>query len=204
MQVKLLRVLQTGEVFRIGEHKPIHVDVRIIAATHVNLKKEVEKGNFREDLFYRLNVLPIYIPPLREREDDIILLARHILNRCAKALGKPGVSFSSQAERALMQQPWPGNVRELENSVERAVNIIEGSIIMPEHLGLATVRNSSRLDLKESGSHRLEDIERQAIAGAIQATGYNLSRASRALGITRATLYKKIDKYQLTVERSGV
>lgn len=135
MQVKLLRVLQTGEVNRIGQHKPITTDLRIIAATHFDLKQEVAKGNFREDLFYRLNVLPIRIPPLRERKEDILLLAKHTLDRYRRVLNKTGVRLSPESEGVLEQYHWPGNVRELENVIERAVNLVNGELIKPHLFG---------------------------------------------------------------------
>ena len=165
MQVKLLRVLQTGEVNRIGRHKAITVDLRIIAATHDDLKKEVERGNFREDLFYRLNVLPIHIPPLRTRQEDIILLARHSLNRCRAELNKAEVEFSSDAEKVLGLYHWPGNVRELENIVERAVNLVSDKQIRPTLFGLS---NSRRLPVtpgpKRPLGMKLSQIEQQTIA----------------------------------------
>jgi transcriptional regulator with PAS, ATPase and Fis domain len=196
MQVKLLRVLQTGEVCRIGEHKPIAVNVRIIAATNSDLQKKVESGNFREDLFYRLNVLPISIPPLRERPDDILPLARHFLNRCSQSLNKPALNFSGEAERALMAQRWPGNIRELENAVERAANLVDGDRIQPSDLGITVV---GRLwpQRPTAGGLSLAELEKQAIEANLEAARYNLSQASRILGISRATLYNKIKKYEI-------
>jgi DNA-binding NtrC family response regulator len=196
MQVKLLRVLQTGEVCRIGEHKPIAVNVRIIAATNADLQKKVESGNFREDLFYRLNVLPISIPPLRERSDDILPLARHFLNRCSQSLHKPALNFSGEAERALMTQRWPGNIRELENAVERAANLVDGDRIQPSDLGI-TVLGRLRPQKSNAGGLSLAELEKQAIEANLEAARYNLSQASRILGISRATLYNKIKKYEI-------
>jgi transcriptional regulator of acetoin/glycerol metabolism len=197
MQVKLLRVLQTGEVYRIGEHKPIAVDLRIIAATHNDLKQEVDKGNFREDLFYRLNVFPISIPPLRERSEDIILLTGHILKRCARVLMKPGVEFSSESEQILARYHWPGNIRELENIIERAVNMVVGDIIEPSMLGPISVETRKAVLTERPGSV-LMDVERQAIVEIIKAMEFNMSKAAKMLGITRATLYRKIKKYNLS------
>ncbi len=198
MQVKLLRVLQIGEVCRIGEHKPIIVDLRIIAATHHDLKKEVEKGNFREDLFYRLNVLPINIPPLRERGGDIIHLAEHILDRCRRVLKKSRVEFSADAKASLMGYGWPGNVRELENVVERAVNLVESDQIEPFLFGVnqGSVRNPSVAGPAQK-VRPLQDLEKQAIADALQTLSGNLSQVARTLGISRATLYNKIKKHRL-------
>lgn len=203
MQVKLLRVLQSGEVCRIGEHKPTSVDLRIIAATHLHLKQEVANGNFREDLFYRLNVFPISIPPLRERMEDIILLARYILNRCRQVMDKPEVCFSPKAEQILARYHWPGNIRELENIVERAVNLVDGVVIGPEHLGSLPTRSKKQLLPKFQGS-LLSEVEKRTIMESIEAVAFNKSRAAKMLGITRATLYKKIKKYNLPVPRGFV
>ena len=203
MQIKLLRVLQTGEVSRIGQHKPILINFRIIAATHFNLKQEVANRNFREDLFYRLNVLPIIIPPLRERPDDIVLLAKHILNRCCQVLNKPEVSFSSESEQILESYHWPGNVRELENVVERAVNLVNGNVIEPELFGILTLRKN-RTVFREHRGALLDEVERQTITEIIQEMGFNISRASKVLGITRSTLYKKIKKHNISICRQGV
>ncbi len=202
MQVKLLRVLQTGEVCRIGDHRPITPDVRIIAATNADLKKEVNNRNFREDLFYRLNVFPISIPPLRERPDDIIPLAKHILNRCSQALNKPALKLSPESEHVLASYYWPGNVRELENVVERAANLSEGEKIGPELLGITVTKKKTVL--AERKGTLLEDAERQIISETLEEMNFNLSGASKALGITRATLYKKIRKYHLSIRRESV
>ena len=204
MQVKLLRVLQTGEVNRVGRHRSITVDLRIIAATHDDLKKEVEKGNFREDLFYRLNVLPIYIPPLRERPEDIVPLARHALQRCRVVLNKPDAKFTKDAEQLLENYDWPGNVRELENIVERSANLMSGDQIHPELFGLANFPVISSVTPAVSPRGRkLADFEKQAIADTLTEYNYNLAKASRTLGISRATLYNKIKKYKLPVHRGG-
>jgi len=197
MQVKLLRVLQTGEVARIGEHKPIAVDVRIIAATNSNLEQKVAKETFREDLFYRLNVFPIVIPPLRERGEDILLLARYFLKRYARQLSKPGICFAAESEKILMHYHWPGNIRELENIVERAANIVAGKEIEPAMLEpLATDVRKTALP-KQPGSI-LMDVEKQTISEIIKAMEFNMSKAAQMLGITRATLYRKVKKYNIS------
>lgn len=203
MQVKLLRLLQTGEVFRIGQHKPISVDLRIIAATHFDLKQEVEKGNFREDLFYRLNVLPISIPPLRERPEDIILLARHILSRCCQQLNKPGIKLSADSEQMLFRYRWPGNVRELENLVERAVNLVDQDRIEPELFGLPLTKRKI-VSVTEKGGALLEEAEKQTIIEVIESMECNISKASKLLGISRATLYNKFKKYNIPISRTSV
>jgi DNA-binding NtrC family response regulator len=177
------------------------VDVRIIAATHSNLQKKVDQKIFREDLFYRLNVLPIVIPPLRLREEDIIPLARHILHRCAQSLNKPGLTFTSAAEQALLAYSWPGNIRELENVVERAVNMAAGGRIEPFNLGITVAKRS--VTAKMPRRTHLEEIEKETIADIIAEMGCNLSKAAKTLGISRATLYNKIKKYGLALNRTS-
>jgi transcriptional regulator with PAS, ATPase and Fis domain len=195
MQIKILRVLQTSEVVRIGEHKPILVDVRIIAATHTNLKKAVAGKNFREDLFYRLNVFPISIPPLRDRSEDILILSNHLLNRYSILMAKQDIRFSREAESVLISYSWPGNIRELENVIERAVNLVENKKIVPENLGL----DFKGLPKRKLAGSRLADIEKQTILETLEEYGFNFSKSSNALGVSRATLYNKIKKYQLPV-----
>jgi transcriptional regulator with PAS, ATPase and Fis domain len=202
MQVKLLRVLQTGEVYRIGGHKSLSVDVRIIAATNSKLQEKVEQRNFREDLFYRLNVFPIIIPPLRERADDIFPLSRHFLSRCSRSLKKSVMPLSAAAEQALLTYHWPGNIRELENVVERSVNMAATDQIEPENLGLPAGRRGNVL--KAPGQARLTEVEKETITDIIAEAGYNLSKAARTLGISRATLYNKMKKYGLSANRSYV
>ena len=202
MQVKLLRVLQTGEVCRIGDHKSTTVDVRIVAATNVQLKQEVDRKNFREDLFYRLNVFPITIPPLRKRPEDITLLANYILSRCAQVAGKQGVQFEAEAIQTLCNYEWTGNVRELENIVERAVNLVEGDVIGSDLLGIVSAPAGKQAVNNRRGL-RLAEMEKQAISDILQEMKFNLSRASKSLGISRATLYNKIKKYNLSTIRSG-
>ena len=203
MQVKLLRVLQLGEVYRIGQHKPISVDLRVIAASHSDLKSELDRGNFREDLFYRLNVLPIQIPPLRERVVDVPLLAKHILKRCREAMNKKTLKFSAEAERILLSHDWPGNIRELENVIERAVNVVDGTLIEPRHFGALSAAGK-KAPVASIRPTRLEDIERQVISETIKDKGFNLVSAASTLGICRATLYNKIKKYNISVDRESV
>lgn len=208
MQVKLLRVLQNGEVYRVGQHKPIAVDLRIIAATHNDLKREVKQGNFREDLFYRLNVLPIHIPPLRNRVEDILLLARHILSRCRQVFNKPAVGFAPGSESTLLKYLWPGNVRELENVVERAVNLIEGNLIHPELFGIhrqeKNMQFTDRQNIDSDNVSLLEEVERRTITEITEAMGFNISKAATTLGISRVTLYNKLKKYNLPISRASV
>jgi transcriptional regulator with PAS, ATPase and Fis domain len=203
MQVKLLRVLQTGEVCRIGEHKSISVDVRIIAATNARIKREIDQKNFREDLFYRLNVFPIKIPPLRDRKEDIVHLAKHFLDRSSAIAKKPGVSFTPEAESKLDNYQWPGNVRELENIIERAVNLADGKQVGPGILDISSVSGGMHGAGNARGS-RLEELEKQAILKILEELKFNMSRSAKTLGISRATLYNKIKKYNLTLSRANV
>lgn len=203
LQVKLLRVLQEGEFQRVGDYsETIKVDVRIIAATNRNLEEAVEKGTFRKDLYYRLNVVPIYIPPLRERPEDIPYLIEHFLQKYAP----PGRTFKVNKETfdLLMKYPWPGNVRELENAIEHAIVMSESDEITLEDLPMSIRNYASRevatlrpIDLEHL---TLEEMEKQALLNAIVKTQANFSRAARLLGITRRTLGYRIKKYGLESE----
>jgi two-component system response regulator HydG len=203
-QAKLLRVIQEREVERVGGDRPIGVDVRILAATNRDLKAEVEAGRFREDLYYRLNVLVLAVPPLRERREDIPLLAAHFLGRFAKKNRKSVKGFSPGAMEALLHHPWPGNVRELENAVERGVILAVGDYLTERELppGVAAAvpdmpPGVGRIghDPADLAGQPLEDIEQRAILATLKETGGNKSEAARVLGITRATLHKKLKKY---------
>jgi two-component system response regulator HydG len=200
-QIKLLRVLQTRELERLGSNKAITVDVRVVAATNRDLMEEVRSGRFREDLFYRLNVIPIHLPPLRERRNDIPLLARHFLRRFAESHGKDVHEFSPDVMRVFLQHPWPGNVRELENTVEHAVVLARGNRIeiwdLPRDL-----EQSSREPEKTDQADTLMDRERQAILEALRATDGNKKNAAKRLGISRSTLYTKLKKYGLDRKKS--
>lgn len=201
LQVKLLRVLQNGEIQRVGSDKVKTVDVRIIAATNRNLKEEVEKGHFREDLFYRLNVIALEVPALRERKDDIPLLVQNFVEKFAKANRKAIKGFTPQAMDTLMRYDWPGNVRELENAMERAVILAVGEYITERDLPLAVqqaAKNSAEESMRHSLANKsLDDIEKEAISATLAETADNKSEAARRLGITRATLHSKLKKYNL-------
>ncbi len=201
MQAKLLRVIQEREIQRVGGEEVLKVDVRIIAATNRDLEAEVRKGNFREDLYYRLNVVMLKIPPLRERMDDIPLLAQNFLEIYAKKNRKQVKGFSPLAMDMLIRYDWPGNVRELENAVERAVILMSGDHITEKQLPLNIVQQYQPdeeipLPLPSSnGQLSLEEIEKQAILATLQATGGNKSETARRLGITRKTLHNKLKNY---------
>ena len=199
LQAKLLRVLQQGEVQRVGSDEPLTVDVRVIAATNRVLADEVAAGRFREDLFYRLNVIGLEVPPLRARQEDIPLLAAAFLERHAAANRKSLKGFTPQAMDAMLRYSWPGNVRELENAVERAVILTTTDYVTERALPL-TVQNAppaAEDDLSALGSMSLEDVEKKAIEATLRETEDNKSEAARRLGITRATLHSKLKKYGL-------
>ena len=199
LQAKLLRVLQQGEVQRVGSDEPLTVDVRVIAATIRVLAVVVAAGRFREDLFYRLNVIGLEVPPLRARQEDIPLLAAAFLERHAAANRKSLKGFTPQAMDAMLRYSWPGNVRELENAVERAVILTTTDYVTERALPL-TVQNAppaAEDDLSALGSMSLEDVEKKAIEATLRETEDNKSEAARRLGITRATLHSKLKKYGL-------
>ncbi|MEH0021617.1 MAG: sigma 54-interacting transcriptional regulator [Desulfobacter sp.] len=189
MQVKLLRVLQTGEVYRIGADKPVKVNTRIIAATHVDLPRAIREGRFREDLYYRLNVFPIEIPPLKQRgRKDILALATRFLSENAPA--PPGLT--PDACDALAAYHWPGNVRELENCMQRALHLCETGTLEPCHLGLSQTAPG-----RQPHTGTLDDVTRQHIADTLEQTQNNMSKTAKTLGISRATLYRKVERYNL-------
>ena len=194
MQVKLLRVLQEKELVPVGGREPVRVDVRVIAATNVDLEELVRAGKFREDLYYRLNVIPIRVPPLRERREDIPVLVDHFLRLCADRMGLSHKCFSKDAMRILTEYDWPGNVRELENVVERAVVLCEGDEITPDYLPHKLLDKEATF----SGRRTLEEGERGIILRALRETGYNINRAAKILGIHRTTLYRKMKRYGLS------
>jgi two-component system response regulator AtoC len=200
LQVKLLRVLQENEVRPVGDSKPMQVNVRVIAATAKNLEEEVKRGLFREDLFYRLNVLAIALPPLRERAEDIPQLCRYFLERFNTKMGKMIQDITPAAMAVLLDYSWPGNVRELENVIERAVLLAEGAIISPEHLPLEVVgaRKAAQADETSDGFSLKEaqrSIEKRLITKALQETGGNRTQAARLLEISHPSLLSKIKTY---------
>lgn len=194
LQAKLLRVLQEGEVERLGEGVPVPVDVRVIAATHRNLEEMIEEGKFREDLYYRISVYPIPLPPLRERRDDIPLLIDHFIEKHAK--GRTA-RFRAEALDLLRRHPWPGNVRELENTVERALIIEKGSEIGPETLPPHIIGEDGGWIMGEIPDEgiKLEELEEGLIRGALKKAGGNQTRAAEYLGISRPTLIYRMEKY---------
>lgn len=191
VQVKLLRVLQERNFERVGGTKQVAVDVRIIAATNRELPEAVKQHTFREDLYYRLNVFPLKLPPLRERSGDIIPLARHFIQKYAVRMKKKVEHLSLQAEEVLQNYKWPGNVRELSNLIERAIILCTGDTIMPDHLGIDQAEN----DEQEGGM--LREMEKQTIVRALEECRGNRKLTAEKLGISLRTLYYKLREYGL-------
>jgi len=199
MQAKLLRVLQEREIKPVGGTRRIKVDVRIIAATNLDLKNAILSGTFREDLFYRLNVVPISLPPLRERKDDIPLLSQHFLRLYNKKRNKPILGISPEAMNLLLRYRWPGNVRELENTIERALVLADNEVILPRDLPWYIQNqeiNKNRAEIYKT----LKDVEKDHIQKVLKALNYHRGKTSKVLGIDRKTLYHKIRQYGLDVE----
>jgi len=195
VQIKILRVLQDRKFERVGGEETIEVDVRIIAATNRDLKKEIAEGRFREDLYYRLNVVNIHVPPLRERRDDIPILAMSFLQEFARENGKPIEGFDPKARQALYAYPWPGNVRELRNCVESAVVMAGGSLVGIEDLPPGVRSSGEERDVRVPAGSSLAEAEKILIRETLAAQGGNKSRTAEILGIGRKTLYQKIEDY---------
>ena len=204
-QAKLLKVLESKTFKRIGGVKDITVDVRIIAATNRKLHEEVAKGNFRDDLYFRLKVIPIFLPPLRERRDDIALLARYFISQYNKEFKKNVKGLTKETEKLFLEYPWPGNVRELKNVIERVMILENDEFIMPEHLPLeiTSAELLQRGDLEEyeikipHGGIDIEGVERKLIKRALEMTRGNQTRAAKLLNITRDALRYRMQKFGL-------
>lgn len=198
IQTKLLRVLQEGEIKRVGENTLRKIDVRIIAATHRNLWEMVNKGEFREDLYYRLNVINIVMPPLRERREDVLLLAKHFLNMYSERNKKHVTGFTREAEKALMNYNWPGNIRELENTVERSVIMARSHMIAEEDLRLQKREESLEIGMS------LKEIERLAVMKTLDAFDGNRTKAAEQLGVSRRWLQYQLKEWGEIDGNSGV
>lgn len=200
LQVKLLRVLQEGEFERVGESETKKVDVRVIAATNQNLQELIAKGAFRKDLYYRLNIISIEVPPLRERKVDIPLLINDFLSKHAKRISKKIEGLSNKSLSILLNYNWPGNIRELENVIERAVVLTKGSVIVPDDLP-EFLSNPKHPVIADDSSHKLKDAlkfpEKDLILKALDSVDWNRNEAANVLGINRTTLYKKMLIYGL-------
>ncbi|RKY96660.1 MAG: hypothetical protein DRQ06_00870 [Candidatus Hydrothermota bacterium] len=201
IQVKILRALQEKEITPVGSTKTIKVDVRIIASTNADLEKMVAEGRFREDLYYRLNVVYIHLPPLRERKDDIPLLTNHFLKKYTSLYNLPPKKISDETMKILLEYSWPGNVRELENAIERAVILSEGDVIKPADLP-EKIRDRFSVggvsDQVSLSGLTLEELERRYILQVLDETGWNKNRAAQILGIDPSTLYRKLQRYGLS------
>ena len=208
LQVKILRVIQEKSFERVGGNKTIKVDVRIVTATNKDLKEEVDQGTFREDLYYRLNVVHLMLPPLRERQDDIPLLAEHFVRKYAAQSGRSDLSLAPATVRFLASLPWDGNVRELENTIERATVLCPGSIIEPEdvqpissisteHREAAVNVNLAQLPAEAKLTDVLNDIEEKMLKRALEETNFVQTQAAKRLGITKSLLQYKMKKFQI-------
>ncbi|MGB5527838.1 MAG: sigma 54-interacting transcriptional regulator, partial [Gemmatimonadota bacterium] len=192
MQVDLLRVLETRRFHRLGGNQEITSDFRLVCATNRDLEALIEEGSFREDLYYRINVFVIDLPPLRDRPEDIPALTRHFIEKYAHAMGKPVKEISPEVEALLVSYAWPGNVRELENAVERAMVIGREPSVQPEDLPVPLARSEA-----EPEGSTLAAIERRHIERVLRAEQGNITRAAAALGIDRGTLYNKLRRYDI-------
>jgi PAS domain S-box-containing protein len=208
LQTRLLRVLQEREIQRIGGRMNIPIDVRIIASTNKNLEAAMKSGQFREDLYYRIAAFPLTIPPLRERREDIPLLAEHFLNYYTQKTGKSISIISSECQKTLINYDWPGNVRELENAIERSVLLETSEALQVSNLPhdiLASSRERQVVVSKDNESElvevlSLEEVERQAIINALKITGNNIRQAAKILKINRATIYRKMERYNMPIK----
>ncbi len=197
LQAKLLRVLQEKRFKRVGGLDDIYIDVRIIASTNRNLEEEVEKGNFRKDLYYRLKVLPIDLSPLRDRREDIIPLAKHFIHHFDREFNKKINNISTEIEKILLNYDWPGNVRELKSVIERAVLLSNNSTLSTEHLLLNYKPNTDSKSENGDGDKSIAAIEKLHIAKVLMETSWRMTKTSKILGINRTTLYNKIKQYEL-------
>ena len=196
LQSKLLRVLETGELVKVGDTKTTHVDVRILSATNRNLKEEIANGRFREDLYFRLSVFRILLPPLRQRRDDILLLAQHFIGLYARQIGRTAPSLSTEAKNIFLAYPWPGNVREMMNAIEHALIVCEDEITRHDlPIDMLTGDTSTAAD----DSFDLKSVERNHIIKVLHHTHGNKTETARLLKIGLTTLYRKIEEYGITV-----
>jgi len=207
MQVKLLRVLQEGTFQKVGGEENIKVNVRIISATNKNLAKEVAAGRFREDLFYRLCVVPIYLPPLRERRNDIPLLAEHLLKKATTETDRDDIVLSTEAIDVLMDYDWPGNVRELENALQYAKVKCRDNVLLPEHLPSNILKANMLTQLspqKKERKKRKHKLDIETVWQTLAKTGGNKIEAAQRLGVSRATLYRFLEESEKTGKITAV
>ena len=207
VQAKLLRVLEEREFLRLGGTRVQRADIRVVAATNRNLHAAMKRGEFREDLYYRLGVFEIGLPPLRERVDDVLELADTFLHEIGEMVGRPAAGIERDAKRDLLAYPWPGNVRELRNAIERAVILADGGYIRSEHLPVTATRKATPADATSNaplpaGGVNLDALERSLVVKALAQARHNKTRAAKLLGLTRAQLYSRIEKYGLAETES--
>jgi DNA-binding NtrC family response regulator len=196
-QAKLLTVLQNRQVTRLGTNKPIDIDIRLICATNVALQELANENRFRKDLIYRINTVEITMPPLRKRNNDIILLAKHFAGIYAKKYLKPTVDFESSALQKLKAYNYPGNVRELQYSIERAVIMADGPMLKADDLIFSALETTINDDLVKEENSRLSTLEKNAILRVIEKHNGNITRAAKELGLTRTALYRRLSKYEI-------
>ena len=214
VQAKVLRVLESKELERLGGTDTIKVEVRIICATNKNLEDLVKAGKFREDLYYRISVFPIFLPPLRERKEDIVPLSKYFLKRFSMKMGKPPISLNKEAEKLLLAHKWDGNIRELQNVIERAVILCKGTVITTEHLPSSIIKNTFNSNFVEKNNIQvsedhvkfhippngvsLDAIEKQLVAQALEKSKNNKTKAAKLLGLTKGTFRYRLQKYSLS------
>ncbi|MFN3412543.1 MAG: sigma-54-dependent transcriptional regulator [Thermoanaerobaculum sp.] len=192
VQVELLRVIEEKQLVRVGGTQPVRVDFRVVCATNRDLEQAVREGTFREDLYYRLAVFRIDLPPLRERKEDILPIANHYLKKFAEAMGRKVCCFSPKAKELLLSYPWPGNIRELINAVERALVVCREGAVLPEHLPISSVKAAAA---PKDDDLSLEAVERRHIEYVLERCGHNITQAAKLLGIDRVTLYNRMRRY---------
>jgi DNA-binding NtrC family response regulator len=197
LQADLLRVLQERCFYRVGGNEEVRVDVRVIAATNKDLMEEVKQGRFRDDLYYRLNVIEMHIPALRERREDIPLLAEHFVERIAHELGKEVDGITESGLKVLMDYDWPGNVRELQNAIERAIVTSRGRLLTDTDFATLSRRGNGHNGWTVPGDVSLEELERHAIVATLERTHGNVKEAAASLGVDRSTLYDKLKRYEI-------
>lgn len=196
-QARLLTVLQNRQITRLGSNQPTAVDIRLLCATNVPLSVLSDENRFRKDLIYRINTVEIQVPPLRERGEDILLLARHFIKQYAEKYGKPAAELEERAEKKLMAYPYPGNVRELQYAIERAVIMAEGNQLREADIHFSILENPAPSKEPEKEEFNLSELERKAILKVIEKYDGNISKASKELGLTRTALYRRLSKYNI-------
>jgi transcriptional regulator with PAS, ATPase and Fis domain len=197
----MLRILEEKVVERVGDNRPIHTDVRIISATNRNLRQLVDQGGFREDLFYRINVIPIMVPPLRERVGDIPLLAEHFFRRIKLKNNQKIKSISNESMELLIEYPWPGNVRELKSAFEYAFVTCQESVIQPYHLPPALHQTQSLVHKNKKTILSRNQMKEKELMEALESTGGNQSRAAEILGVSRVTVWNRMKRYGITAHK---